>query len=383
MTKIQRALAAIARQPLDRLPSHINFADRARVGDVEKDMGIGPGQLDDYLDNHMDFVYSKFDLPIHHRNDVKLMDGIEREGFCKIDRDRHIVFDSWGMGIVQFIDGYNPIFGAMHECGREMGVGFVPDRFPPGFLEMDPDAAVAAYTAPDIDKPGAYDHIHAALAKSAEKDLLVVAADYSGIFERSYGLRSFEEFMMDLAAEPERAMRLMDAIADFKVEDARRKVSAGVLVGHHGDDLATQTAPFFSPDMFRRMFLPNIKRVFAVFKDAGLPVMMHSCGNIVDFIPDLIDAGLDLLEPVQPCMDLERLKREFGKDLSFWGGIDTQELLPFGTPERVREETRRVVRILGKGGGYIAGPSQEIMNDVPTANIIAMLETIKEERHNM
>ena len=383
MTKIQRALAAITRKPLDRLPSHINFADRARVGAVEKDMGIGPGQLDAYLDNHMDFVYNKFDLPIHHRNNVELMDRLEREGFCKVDRGKHIVFDSYGMGIVQFIDGYNPIFGAMHERGREMGVGFMPDRFPPGFLEMDPDEAVAAYTAPDIDRPGAYDPVREAVAKSAEKDQLVVAAGYSGVFERAYGIRSFEEFMVDLAAEPERAMLFMDKIADFKVEDARRKVAAGVLVGHHGDDLATQTAPFFSLEMFRRMFLPNIKRVFSVFKDAGLPVMMHSCGNIVAFIPDLIDAGLDLLEPVQPCMDLEYLKREFGKDLSFWGGIDTQELLPFGTPERVREETRRVVRILGRNGGYIAGPSQEIMNDVPTANIIAMLETIKEEERNM
>ncbi|MCC8167284.1 MAG: hypothetical protein LIQ31_14370 [Planctomycetes bacterium] len=311
------------------------------------------------------------------------MDRLEEEGFCKVDRKNHLVFDSWGMGIVQFIDGYNPIFAPMRDGDRSMGQGFMPPRLPADFLTMDDEDAVQAYTAPDIDMPGAYTPIRDAVQKSAAVDRLVVAAGYSGVFERAYGLRSFEAFMMDLAAEPERAMRLMNVIADFKVEDAKRKVAMGVQIGHHGDDLATQIASFFSPDMFKDMFLPNIKRIFAVFKDADLPVAMHSCGNITAFIPDLIDAGLDLLEPVQPCMDLEYLKREFGRDLSFWGGIDTQELLPFAPPDKVREETRRVMRILGKNGGYIAGPSQEVMNDVPVANIIAMVETIREEQYNM
>jgi uroporphyrinogen decarboxylase len=112
-------------------------------------------------------------------------------------------------------------------------------------------------------------------------------------------------------------------------------------------------------------------------------MIMHSCGDITPFIPDLLEIGLDMLEPVQPCMDLDALKRNFGDRLSFWGGIDTQHLLPYGTPEEVRAESRRVIRTLGKGGRYMIAPSQEIMADVPLANIIALLQTIAEERGNV
>jgi uroporphyrinogen decarboxylase len=111
--------------------------------------------------------------------------------------------------------------------------------------------------------------------------------------------------------------------------------------------------------------------------------MMHSCGNITDYIPDLIEIGLDALEPVQPCMNLEYLKAEFGDRLTLWGGIDTQQLLPFGTPEEVAAEAARVIRILGKGGRHIIAPSQEIMADVPIENIVALLNTIKKERYGV
>lgn len=107
---------------------------------------------------------------------------------------------------------------------------------------------------------------------------------------------------------------------------------------------------------------------------------MHSCGDITEFLPDLIDVGLDVLEPVQPCMNLDLLKKEYGKDLVFFGGIDTQELLPYGSPEDVKEMAVETIRTLGKGGGYIIAPSQEIMNDVPLENIVALVETILDER---
>jgi uroporphyrinogen decarboxylase len=110
---------------------------------------------------------------------------------------------------------------------------------------------------------------------------------------------------------------------------------------------------------------------------------MHSCGDVTSFLPDLIEIGLDMIEPVQPCMGLERIKQLFGDQLSFWGGIDTQEILPHGTPAEVAAETKRVISILGKGGRYIIAPSQEVMVDVPAANIAAMLATIKAERGNM
>jgi uroporphyrinogen decarboxylase len=139
----------------------------------------------------------------------------------------------------------------------------------------------------------------------------------------------------------------------------------------------------FSKETFREFFLPRIKRYWQVFNDAGLPIMMHSCGCLTEFLPDLIDIGLRILEPVQPCMDLEFLKREYGKDLVFWGGSETQNFLPFGTPEQVKENARKTIRTLGKGGGLIIAPSQEVMNDVPIENVKALVETIIEERQTV
>jgi uroporphyrinogen decarboxylase len=120
--------------------------------------------------------------------------------------------------------------------------------------------------------------------------------------------------------------------------------------------------------------------VWNVYKDAGLPVIHHSCGNVMGLIPDMIEMGLDMLEPIQPVMDLKRLKREFGRHLSFWGGIDTQRILPYGTPEEVRRHTTEVIETLGQGGGLLIAPSQEIMPDVPLRNIVALMETVVEAR---
>jgi len=139
---------------------------------------------------------------------------------------------------------------------------------------------------------------------------------------------------------------------------------------------------FFSRDTFTKHILPRIKREWEVFTDAGLPIILHSCGNITDFLPDLIDIGLTILEPVQPCMDLAFLKREYGKDLIFFGGINTQ-VMPYITPEEVKTLTIDTIRILGKGGGHIIAPSQELMNDIPVENIKAMVETIREEREKV
>ena len=152
------------------------------------------------------------------------------------------------------------------------------------------------------------------------------------------------------------------------------------ISGHVGDDLGTQTGPFVPPKIFEEQLMPQYKRLFKVYKDAGWYMMMHSCGCITQFLPQLIEMGLDYLEPVQPCMDLSLIKREFGKYLTFQGGIDTQQLLPFGSPDDVRREAAATIRLLGKGGGHVISPSQEVMKDVPLANIVALLETIIAER---
>ena len=214
-------------------------------------------------------------------------------------------------------------------------------------------------------------------------DFLVMPSGYYGIYERGCGLMDFEQFMMNMAMRPAVIHELLDKITDYKVEYARKVVEMGFKVAHHGDDLGMQCGPMMSETMFREFVLPRLERAWQPYNDAGIPIILHSCGDITRFIPDLLAIGLRVFEPVQPCMDLELLKREFGADLVFWGGIETQDLLPFGTPEQVKEMARKTIRTLGKGGGHIIAPSQEVMNDVPIANVKALVETIVEERQTV
>jgi len=183
-----------------------------------------------------------------------------------------------------------------------------------------------------------------------------------------------------VVSEPKLAEELLEKITDYKIGVAKNFIKMKLDTGHVGDDLGTQNGPFVPPKVFQELLLPQYKRLFKVYKDAGWLMSMHSCGCITKFLPDLIEAGLNVLEPVQPCMDLPYIKKNYGKDLTFWGGIDTQQLLPFGTPADVRREAGATIRLLGKGGGHIIAPSQEVMKDVPLANIVALLETITAER---
>lgn len=188
--------------------------------------------------------------------------------------------------------------------------------------------------------------------------------------------------MTYIALNPKIVETIMDKVTDYKIEIAKKTVQLGFKIAHSGDDFGTQTAGFFSDAMFKRIILPRLKKYWEVFLKADIPIMFHSCGNIVQYIPDLIDIGMKILEPCQPCMDLNYLKREYGKDLIFYGGIDTQKL-PYLTPEGTKEMVADTIRILGKGGGYIIAAAQEIMNDVPIENIKAVVETIREEREKV
>ena len=386
MTRERRALNVIKGLPVDYLPSQITLADRTKDGAVAKALGLsGAEELDDYLDNHLVISLTLIDTPIFYRNDAKKMAELEEKGYAKVDRQNGIVYDAWGMGIKIGEEGffacYHPLQGNKEK--NRMAEAFLPDGFDRAILDMPFAEAARAYQAPDPNRPDNLQDMVRDLKANANGEHLVVPSGYLGIYERTYCLMGFEEFMMESITDTESVEILMDKITDYKVATARRKVAAGFRVGHHSDDLGCQVGTLVSPAQFHGLIKPRIARLFKVFKDAGLPMMMHSCGDVTSFLLDLIEIGLDMIEPVQPCMGLERIKKQFGDKLSFWGGIDTQEILPHGTPEEVAAETKRVISILGKGGRYIIAPSQEVMVDVPAANIASMLATIKAERGNM
>ena len=386
MTREERALNVITGRPVDYLPSQITIADRTKDEALARALGLaGAAELDGFLDNHICFSLTLCDTPLFYRNDTAKMAELEAKGYVKVDRANGVVYDSWGMGIKIGEDGffacYHPLQG--DRAANERAEPFLPDSFDRALLDMAVADAVRAYRPPDPLRPDNFDDMRRDLAAHASGDLLVVPSGYLGIYERTYCLMGFEEFMVESLTDPESVAILMDKITDYKITVARKKIELGFKAGHHGDDLGCQTGTLVSPAQFYELILPRIARLFRVFKEAGLPMIMHSCGDVTPFIPDLLAAGLDMLEPVQPCMDLDALKRDFGDRLSLWGGIDTQQLLPYGSPDEVRAEARRVIRTLGRGGRYMIAPSQEIMADVPLANITALLQTIAEERAHL
>jgi uroporphyrinogen decarboxylase len=239
----------------------------------------------------------------------------------------------------------------------------------------------SAFTSgpPEPDQAGNYDWTARDIAKFGAEYFLM-ASGYMGVYERCYGLLSIPTMFELMVTELKLTAELLEKITDYKVGVAKNFVKMKLDIGDMSDDLGTQTGPFVPPRIFTDLLLPQYKRLFKVYKDAGWLMAMHSCGCITKFLPELIEVGLDVLEPVQPCMDLSFIKKEYGKHLTFWGGIDTQQLLPFGPPDDVRRDVAKAIRLMGKGGGHIIAPSQEVMKDVPLANIVAMLGTILVER---
>jgi uroporphyrinogen decarboxylase len=209
------------------------------------------------------------------------------------------------------------------------------------------------------------------------EDFAVMATGAS-VWQHPSFLRSLEALSMDLVAEPEMAAFLLEKFTDFYVNYFDRMLTAAngrIDLLRIADDIGTQQGLMFSPQVFREMFAPRITRIIDMAHSHGVKVMFHSCGAIIPLIDDIIACGADILDPLQACakgMDPQTLKDRFGSRICLHGGIDTQHLLPNGTPEQVAAETRRVTEILTRGGGAIIAPCHVVQMDVPTANLEAM-----------
>lgn len=204
------------------------------------------------------------------------------------------------------------------------------------------------------------------------------------LIQQAQFVRGFAQWMEDLLLRPTFFEALLDRIANIWIEITTRALDeAGeyVDVVMLGDDLSTQEGPFFRLDLYRRLIKPFHKQMIEAIKRHGKPVIYHSDGAIYQFIPDLIDLGTDALNPIQVSaagMDTKRLKREFGRDLAFWGGVDTQSVLPRGTPEDVRNEVKTRIDDLAGGGGYVLASVHNIQAEVPPQNVVAMFEAALE-----
>jgi uroporphyrinogen decarboxylase len=195
--------------------------------------------------------------------------------------------------------------------------------------------------------------------------------------------------MVDLLVDRKNVEKLLDKLMEMNMANLERQLDAFGPYLHVlklNDDLGGQSGPLISPAIFREVFLPCYRVMYDLIKkkNPDIFIFLHSCGSIYPFLGDLIDIGLDALNPVQTSakdMEPERLKREFGKDLTFWGGgVDTQQVLPFGTPQDVARDVEEKMKALGPGGGFIFNPSHNIAPGVPPENILAMFEAFKRFR---
>ena len=200
-------------------------------------------------------------------------------------------------------------------------------------------------------------------------------------------LRGIDQILLDLALAPDMAEYIFQRVAAFYLEYARRTFEAaggGIDIFMMGDDFGTQKGLFISPDMWRRFLQPGFKAFIDLAKQYGCKVAHHSCGSVKPIIPDLMECGLDILNPIQPDvhdMDRSELKRLFGDRLCFHGSISIQKTLPFGTPADVRQEVQERYETLGPNGGFIFCTAHNIQADTPTENILALFEAYRDYGH--
>lgn len=250
-------------------------------------------------------------------------------------------------------------------------------EMPPPLAEMSTVDEVEAYVWPNIND---FNGERLAIEIEEHQEFAVVGGINSAVFHWYLWLCGQENGLTGLVLQPEVAEAIIRHITDFWVDYLRKVLEIGrgrVDIIENCNDFGTQRSMFVSAEMFRRFFKPSLDRLYAVTKEYGAKVMQHSCGAVSEIIPDFIEMGADILNPVQVTADgmaIEPLAARHKGKITFYGGLDTQYLLPQGPVERIREETRRVMALFGTGGGYIISGSQGLMLDIPTEHAVAMFE---------
>jgi uroporphyrinogen decarboxylase len=270
----------------------------------------------------------------------------------------------------------------------EWGIGWrnsrYSTRFGDGFYTeiashpLADDEAIAGYKAPDPDRPDMYSESEWVL-RAFQDEYWIVGVTVTTIFETAWALRGYETILMDFVSDPDRSDAILDIPFRYHLRAAEKLVRMGVDMIWIGDDVGAQHAMLMSPETWRRFLKPRMARFISTIKAINpmLKVAYHSDGCIYPIIPELIEVGVDILNPVQPLsMDPERLKKEYGRRLCFWGSIDEQHTLPFGTPADVRREVIERLRTVGREGGLIIGPTHHVQLDSPVENVQALVDTV-------
>ncbi len=367
MTHRERALAALNHQETDRVPLDFGTTISTTIimpayENLKKYLG---------LEHETKFMVKRArtvipDPKVLDRFDVDFLGlrlGDFRGGNYR-ELDATALIDAWGTTWKKAPDGH-----------------YINVKGP--FQNVEPDRRILeTHRWPDPNDPGLYEGLkERAIQMRKTSDRAIILDLPVGIIHQCQFLRGFAEWLMDLLMNPEFAGRMMDFVEEVWIRMAQNALEAlgdNVDVVAWGDDVASQESLLLSPKTYREHIKPRHRRMVQAIKSLrDVKVSYHSCGAVYELIEDLIDIGVDSLNPVQVSarnMDPVKLKKEFGGRMAFWGGIDTHRVLPFGTPEEVRKEVRRMINILGKKGGYVLASVHNIQAEIPPENIVAMFE---------
>ncbi len=372
-----RVLAAINHEEPDRVPICIGVSNATGIKmkpyrELKRLLGIDAP--DNYIYEWPELGTAAIDETTMRRlhSDVRGVLDLEPAEVLERNRRRppHAPFvDSWGSGQREMEDG--SWFPGVHPLANATTI-----------------EEIERYPWPDMDDPTRVAHVRMQAQQLVnEGEYAIMATPWLLFpFERAHAMQGMDKFLMHMATEPEFAAALLRKITDLcKTLMGHFLAECGDLIDiiKIGDDLGMQSGLLISPRMYRRLLKPLHAEFIAFIKErTHAKVFFHTDGDVFDLIPDFIEIGVDILNPIQTSAgrmaNLAELKKQYGRNMVFCGAIDTHHILPHGTPAAVREEVRRVINLLGPGGGYMVASVHTIMNDVPAENILAMVDAVEE-----
>jgi uroporphyrinogen decarboxylase len=358
-----RVLTALSHEAPDRCPMQISFTPEFAAR-LKKELGITEENLHNPLGSG-----STYRLERELGEDMLLTsigwaDSYARDELTKTGQT---YTDEWG--ITWKSVPYETLFGTGHYT-EMVGHPLADDEAIEKFKPLDPT------------KPEFYEDA-VRIINEFKDEYWIVGVTVTTIFETAWALRGYDRMLTDFLENPELADRILDFPYQYHLYAAKELTELGVDMIWIGDDIGAQNAMLISPKTWRRFLKPRLASFIAEIKGINpkLKVAYHSDGHVVPIIAELIDIGIDVLNPIQPgSMDPAEIKHKFGDRLSFWGTIDEQKTLPFGTPGDVEREVRERIATVGRGGGLIIGPTHHVQLDTPMENFWAMVNTIKETK---
>lgn len=270
-------------------------------------------------------------------------------------------------------DRFRDVFGVVWDRTIDKDIGNVEGQ-------VLPEPSLDGYQFPDPLDARFFADIPERIARFGDRYRLFCLG--FSLFERAWTLRGLEPLYMDFIENPGFVHELFEAVTDYNIAQVEKALEHDIDAVYFGDDWGQQHGLLMGYDLWKEFIHPHIKRMYGVVRDAGKTVFIHSCGDVDELFDDLIDIGLRVFNPFQPeVMDVGALMRQYRGRLAFWGGVSTQRTMPYGTPEDVRAEVRRMCD-LGRGGGYILSPSHALEGDVPLENLLALIDEARKVRGN-